>query len=76
MVKIPSLSFLESKGYDIEDNPNSKINEDQLQLLSREFADSAHGSFAGLLGHRRGAVPGPCGGATMAEGAGGRFAAL
>jgi translation initiation factor IF-2 len=35
------VEFLESKGYDIEDNPNSKINEDQLQLLSREFADSA-----------------------------------
>jgi len=36
------IDFLASKGYNIDDNPNSKINEEQLGLLSKEFADSAH----------------------------------
>ncbi len=36
------IDFLSSKGYQVEDNPNHKINEEQLSLLSREFADSAH----------------------------------
>lgn len=35
------IEFLDSKGFKIEDNPNFKINSDQLQLLNREFADSA-----------------------------------
>jgi len=35
------LDFLESKGYKVEDNPNFKITEEQMQLLSKEFADSA-----------------------------------
>ncbi len=36
------LDFLDSKGYEVEDNPNFKITEEQLNLLSKEFADSAH----------------------------------
>ncbi len=36
------LDFLEEKGYKVEDNPNFKITEEQIQLLSKEFADSAH----------------------------------
>lgn len=35
------LDFLESKGFVVEDNPNSKITPEQLSLLAREFADSA-----------------------------------
>ena len=35
------IEFLDSKGYKIEDNPNFKIDEEQLGLLSKEFADSA-----------------------------------
>jgi translation initiation factor IF-2 len=35
------IEFLDSKGYKIEDNPNFKIGGEQLDLLSREFADSA-----------------------------------
>jgi translation initiation factor IF-2 len=35
------LEFLSSKGFEVEDNPNSKISEEQLVLLSREFASSA-----------------------------------
>ncbi len=36
------LDFLDSKGYEVEDNPNFKITEEQISLLSKEFADSAH----------------------------------
>ena len=35
------IEFLDSQGYKIEDNPNSKIDNDLLTLLSKEFADSA-----------------------------------
>lgn len=35
------IEFLSSQGYKIEDNPNSKIDGEQLDLLSKEFADSA-----------------------------------
>mgnify|MGYP006176519051 FL=1 len=35
------VDFLSSKGFKIEDNPNFKITQDQLNLLSKEFADSA-----------------------------------
>ncbi|NJN28157.1 MAG: translation initiation factor IF-2 [Cyclobacteriaceae bacterium] len=35
------IEFLDSNGFKIEDNPNFKINGDQLDLLSKEFADSA-----------------------------------
>jgi translation initiation factor IF-2 len=35
------IEFLDSHGHTIEDNPNFKIDGDQLELLSREFADSA-----------------------------------
>ena len=35
------IEFLDSQGFTIEDNPNFKINGEQLDLLSREFADSA-----------------------------------
>ncbi len=34
------IEFLDSQGIKIEDNPNFKINGDQLDLLSKEFADS------------------------------------
>ncbi|MCC5929475.1 MAG: translation initiation factor IF-2 [Cyclobacteriaceae bacterium] len=36
------LDFLAAKGHQIENNPNSKIDEEQLNLLSKEFAGSAH----------------------------------
>ena len=35
------LEFLASKGFNVEDNPNSKISEDQFIMLSREYASSA-----------------------------------
>ena len=35
------IEFLKEKGFDVEDNPNYKINDEQLGILSREFADSA-----------------------------------
>jgi translation initiation factor IF-2 len=35
------IDFLESKGFQVEDNPNSKITPEQLSLLAKEFADSA-----------------------------------
>jgi len=35
------IEFLSSHGHEIEDNPNFKIGGEQLDLLSREFADSA-----------------------------------
>ena len=35
------LDFLESKGFKVEDNPNSKITPEQFQILSKEFATSA-----------------------------------
>lgn len=34
------IEFLDSQGFKIEDNPNFKINDEQLGLLSKEFADS------------------------------------
>lgn len=34
------IEFLDSQGFKIEDNPNFKINGEQLDLLSKEFADS------------------------------------
>ena len=35
------VSFLKEKGYDIEENPNAKINYEQFQSLENEFATSA-----------------------------------
>lgn len=35
------IEFLSSQGHQIDDNPNFKINSEQLDLLSKEFADSA-----------------------------------
>ncbi len=35
------LDFLEGKGHTIDSNPNSKITQDQFNMLSKEFADSA-----------------------------------
>ncbi len=35
------IEFLTSQGFAIEDNPNFKIGDEQLRLLSKEFADSA-----------------------------------
>jgi translation initiation factor IF-2 len=35
------LDFLESKGFKVEDNPNSKITPEQFQILAKEFATSA-----------------------------------
>lgn len=36
------LDFLKEKGYEVDSNPNSKIPQDQYDMLAREFADSAH----------------------------------
>lgn len=35
------LDFLASKGFKVENNPNSKISYEQFQMLSKEFASSA-----------------------------------
>ena len=35
------LDFLASKGFNVENNPNSKISYEQFQMLSKEFASSA-----------------------------------
>ncbi len=35
------IEFLDSRGFKIDDNPNFKIDGEQLDLLSKEFADSA-----------------------------------
>jgi len=35
------IEFLAANGFEVEDNPNYKINAEQLNLLAREFADSA-----------------------------------
>ena len=35
------LEFLESKGHKVDNNPNSKISDEQLELLSKEFASDA-----------------------------------
>lgn len=35
------IEFLTANGFEVEDNPNYKINAEQLNLLAREFADSA-----------------------------------
>lgn len=35
------LDFLESKGFKVDDNPNSKITTEQYQILAKEFATSA-----------------------------------
>ncbi|MTI30781.1 translation initiation factor IF-2 [Xanthovirga aplysinae] len=39
--KTTIIDFLATKGYDIENNPNAKINVEQFNMLSREFATSA-----------------------------------
>lgn len=36
------LEFLTEKGYEVDKSPNAKIDAEQYDLLSREFADSAH----------------------------------
>ena len=36
------LDFLKEKGYEVDSNPNSKIPQDQYDVLARKFADSAH----------------------------------
>ncbi len=36
------LDFLTEKGYEVDKSPNAKIDAEQFDLLSREFADSAH----------------------------------
>ncbi|MCD8481132.1 MAG: peptidyl-prolyl cis-trans isomerase [Candidatus Cloacimonetes bacterium] len=45
------LDFLAAKGHQIENNPNSKIDEEQLNLLSKEFAGSAHDKRGGVGSH-------------------------
>jgi len=35
------LEFLESKGHEVENNPNAKLTPDQFSLLSKEYASSA-----------------------------------
>ncbi len=36
------LEFLSEKGFEVDANPNSKINQDQYDMLARKFADAAH----------------------------------
>lgn len=36
------LDFLKEKGFEVDSNPNSKIPQDQYDMLARKFADSAH----------------------------------
>ncbi len=36
------LDFLKEKGYEVDSNPNSKIPQEQYDMLARKFADSAH----------------------------------
>lgn len=36
------LDFLKEKGHEVDSNPNSKIPQEQYDMLAREFADSAH----------------------------------
>ncbi|MEQ9466031.1 MAG: translation initiation factor IF-2 [Ekhidna sp.] len=36
------LDFLKEKGFEVDSNPNSKIAQEQYDMLAREFADSAH----------------------------------
>ncbi len=36
------LDFLKEKGYEVDSNPNSKIPQDQYDMLARKFAESAH----------------------------------
>lgn len=36
------LDFLKEKGFTVDANPNSKINQEQYDMLARQFADSAH----------------------------------
>lgn len=36
------LDFLKEKGFEVDSNPNSKIPQDQYDMLARKFAESAH----------------------------------
>ncbi|MEM0941929.1 MAG: translation initiation factor IF-2 [Bacteroidota bacterium] len=36
------LDFLQEKGYKVDSNPNSKIPQEQYDMLARKFAESAH----------------------------------
>lgn len=36
------LDFLKEKGYEVDSNPNSKIGQEEYDMLARKFADSAH----------------------------------
>jgi len=36
------LDFLKEKGFQVDSNPNSKISQEEYDMLSRQFADSAH----------------------------------
>jgi len=36
------LDYLSEKGFEVDANPNSKINQDQYDMLARKFADAAH----------------------------------
>ncbi len=36
------IEFLSDKGFEVDSSPNSKISEEQFDMLSKEFADSAH----------------------------------
>ena len=36
------LEFLKEKGHEVDSNPNSKIPQEQYDMLARAFADSAH----------------------------------
>ncbi len=36
------LEYLSEKGFEVDASPNSKINQDQYDMLARQFADAAH----------------------------------
>ena len=36
------LDFLAEKGFEVDSNPNSKIPQEQYDMLARKFAESAH----------------------------------
>ena len=40
--KTTIVEFLSSKGFEVDSSPNSKISEEQFDMLSKEFAESAH----------------------------------
>jgi translation initiation factor IF-2 len=33
------IEFMKKKGYDVEPNPNSRLNEEQILILKKEYAN-------------------------------------